>query len=596
MALQPFAVEFGVELENGLYVIDFTVDPTSVGVAAPIGSVGLRDNGDTYHKTGAGDTDWTKLMDVNTISLEDGYQNAYMGKPISGNVLPIYSSNNHITDSDSLLTAISDLDSYIGADPTANSRTNNPIIVSDQVNANIEHLDDAIGSDSDVTNTNYITLDSTLMKKASDLDGALKTHVDDTTNPHQVTLEQARSQDNVLAGDVDMNNAGTIINVPDPINEQDAVNKRYVDGLVDGVRWKEPVKASTTAGLPSYTYNNGTSGVGATLTATSNGALPAQDGITLSQDDRLLVKDESGGNVPYNGIYEVTQVGDGSNPWILTRTEDFDESDEVVSAAVLIAEGTSYADTGWTCTTDEPVTIGTTNITWVEFTRLGQINAGAGLFKSAPNTIDVGDVNKGVQVNANDVEIDASEIAGDGLKQNGSSSYVLDIEPADFAGNGLEDDGSDNLQIKAGDDGSANLADVVSVQSDGISVKVDEVTIQENGSSQLEVIGYWRVKADNQNATGTITADQISVSNVASVQWQLVVYENASPTAREAMVIYAANDGSTNVDWSRYAKQKFGSGVSGLDVDVDVSGGNMRLRITANNNINYRVTRIVQDA
>src|SRR5262249_54307258 len=65
--------------------------------------------------------------------------------------------------------------------------------------------------------------------------------------------------------------------------------------------WKQPVRAATTAALPACTYSNGSSGVGATLTGNSNGALPAQDGVTLSANQDLLVKDQS--TASQNGIY-----------------------------------------------------------------------------------------------------------------------------------------------------------------------------------------------------------------------------------------------------------------------------------------------------
>jgi hypothetical protein len=89
------------------------------------------------------------------------------------------------------------------------------------------------------------------------------------------------------------------------------------------------VDSATTAALPAYTYANGTAGVGATLTENANGALPAQDGVTLTAGQKLLVKNESGANRKYHGIYTVTQVGNGSNPYILTRASDADAAGEL---------------------------------------------------------------------------------------------------------------------------------------------------------------------------------------------------------------------------------------------------------------------------
>lgn len=97
-----------------------------------------------------------------------------------------------------------------------------------------------------------------------------------------------------------------------------------VDAAQEGILPKEAVRVATTAALPASSYDNGTLGVGATITGDSNGALSAQDGISLIDGDSILVKDQV--SAIENGIYEVTQIGDGSNPFILTRRADFDNS------------------------------------------------------------------------------------------------------------------------------------------------------------------------------------------------------------------------------------------------------------------------------
>ena len=96
------------------------------------------------------------------------------------------------------------------------------------------------------------------------------------------------------------------------------------------------VLAATTAALPTATYANGTAGVGATLTATANGAFPDQDGVSIPLNGRVLVKNEA--TAANNGIYVLTQVGSGSLPWILTRATDFDTTAEMtVVAGALFA-------------------------------------------------------------------------------------------------------------------------------------------------------------------------------------------------------------------------------------------------------------------
>lgn len=128
--------------------------------------------------------------------------------------------------------------------------------------------------------------------------------------------------------------------------------------------WKTPVcRAGTLAALPSCTYGNGVSGVGATLTGNSNGALTAQDGVTLTVNQSLLVKNQS--NQTHNGIYTLTQVGSAGTPFILTRRTDNDTSAKMLGATVTVSEGTQ-ADTVWLCTANATISIGGTSLPWVK--------------------------------------------------------------------------------------------------------------------------------------------------------------------------------------------------------------------------------------
>jgi hypothetical protein len=132
-----------------------------------------------------------------------------------------------------------------------------------------------------------------------------------------------------------------------------------------GIKYKGSVRAATTTTLPACTYANGTAGVGATLTGNANGALSAQDGITLVVNEQLLVKDQASGL--QNGPYVLTQVGTAGTPFILTRRTDMDNWSEVPSAAIPIEEGSTLADQIWICTSNAGGTIGTTAITFTAF-------------------------------------------------------------------------------------------------------------------------------------------------------------------------------------------------------------------------------------
>lgn len=192
----------------------------------------------------------------------------------------------------------------------------------------------------------------------------------------------------VMTGALDMG-THAINNITDPVSAQQAATKAYVDAVAQGLSTKPSARAATTGALPTYAYLNGALGVGATLTKTVPfAALPAQDGITLVVNDRVLIKDEAGGNAPYNGIYVVTAVGSGVAPWILTRALDCDQASDFVGAFVFIEEGTVNAGSGWVQTTPAPITVGVSNIVWTQFSGAGEITAGNGLTKSG-NTLSV---------------------------------------------------------------------------------------------------------------------------------------------------------------------------------------------------------------
>lgn len=126
---------------------------------------------------------------------------------------------------------------------------------------------------------------------------------------------------------------------------------------------KQAVDYATAAALPAVTYDNGPSGVGATLAADANGALSV-DGASPTVGQRILVKDQAA--TLQNGIYEVTATGDGANPFVLTRTTDFDGSDEVDGGEfVYVRAGSTLAQTGWQQTAVTP-TIGTDPIVWAQ--------------------------------------------------------------------------------------------------------------------------------------------------------------------------------------------------------------------------------------
>jgi hypothetical protein len=169
-----------------------------------------------------------------------------------------------------------------------------------------------------------------------------------------------------------------------PTNGTDIVNKNYADSIATGINFHQACRLATTTALAAYTYNNGASGVGATITANANGALSIDSVLTVV-GNRVLVKNETSTNEPYNGVYTVTQVGSAGAPFILTRATDFDTPgggvDQIDAGDFfLITAGTVNANTSWVQQTPLPITVGTTGIVFSQFGAGGTTyTAGTGL-------------------------------------------------------------------------------------------------------------------------------------------------------------------------------------------------------------------------
>ena len=176
-----------------------------------------------------------------------------------------------------------------------------------------------------------------------------------------------------IGGNLDMT-SNTIINLATPTNSTDAATKQYVDDVAQGLHTHDSCNAATQTTLASIsggtvTYNNGTSGVGATLTTT--GSYTTIDGVTLSNGMRILVKNEA--NAAHNGIYDRTSTT------VLTRSTDFDTPTEMAGGDfTFVTAGTLYDNTGWVMP-DPVTTVGTTNVNWVQFSGAGTYTAGTGL-------------------------------------------------------------------------------------------------------------------------------------------------------------------------------------------------------------------------
>jgi len=192
---------------------------------------------------------------------------------------------------------------------------------------------------------------------------------------------------------------GTISGVPTA--STDIVNKTYVDSTAQGLNFHQACEYTSTGTNFIVTYNNGASGVGATLTNAGSLSAFTIDGYTfVSPGDigkRVLIMDQPFGYE--NGIYTVTTVGSGSVPWVLTRATDFNTAGTGANQIdagdfVYIINGTFYANTSWVQQTPLPIVIGVTPIVFIQFGAAtgGVSSFSAGTTGLTPNTATTGNV------------------------------------------------------------------------------------------------------------------------------------------------------------------------------------------------------------
>ena len=202
---------------------------------------------------------------------------------------------------------------------------------------------------------------------------------------------QANRLDQMAAptGSVSMNSQ-TITNLADPVNASDAASKSFVEATAQGLDVKDSCVAATTANITiSTALNNG----------------DTLDGVTLSTNDRVLVKDQS--TASQNGIYVV-----GSSP---ARADELAAGADAAGFFTFVEQGTVNADNGFVCTSNKgSAVVGTNNLTIAQFSGAGQVTAGDGLDKSG-NTLSLDlKSNGGLVIESTEVAVDlaASSITG----------------------------------------------------------------------------------------------------------------------------------------------------------------------------------------
>ena len=254
----------------------------------------------------------------------------------------------------------------------------------------------------------------------------------------------------------------------------------------------------------------------------SGGAPATVDGVSLAVQDRILVTGQSTGSE--NGLYRVTTVGTGSNgTWVRAADADAD-GDITAGLTVMVTEGTTYADTSWKLTTDDPITVGTTALTFeqasaygfgtvtVDGTSLVADTVGDTLTVSAGTNISIsGDAGTDTMTIALDANPSVTTVTASG-NVTAANVNVSDVLRIDQTASGLrmtnvgafDNDGSDNFRIFA-----TNDLIIAANGESGTAITIDATNQDVAVTNDLTVLG--NVTAGNLHADNLTTANAFVV-------------------------------------------------------------------------------------
>ena len=262
---------------------------------------------------------------------------------------------------------------------------------------------------------------------------------------------------------------------------------------INAFDWKNSVRATTTTNI--------------NLASASDPG--AQDGVTLSNGDDILLKNQT--TASENGIYTAVTATDPTT-WI--RRSDADSSAEVnAGMAVAVEEGTLYADSIWILTTNDPITLNTTSLAFARF--------------------DAG-----------------TTTAGDGIDKVGD---VISVDVTDIIGNGLSEDGSNNLIVLPNTtETSTVIASAILVDANGVAISVDDSTIEGSGqgaagaeSLRVKDLGITTAKLAATSVTAAKLGADVAGTGLTGGNGSAIAIDFSTTFAEADKAIAAADLAST---------------------------------------------------
>lgn len=298
-----------------------------------------------------------------------------------------------------------------------------------------------------------------------------------------------------------------ITGLADPTDDEDAATKSYVDSVASGLAVKDSVIAAST---------------GENISITGLSAGPIIDGVTISNGKRCLLKDQTSGSE--NGIYTYDSESEE-----LVRATDFDNTADISAGAFcFVQEGTINSDKGFVLTTNNDITVGSTSLTFSQFSSAGTISAGDGLSKSGDTlSVEVDDLT---------LEIDSSD--GLQIKNDGVTRAKIDDSTAEG--------GESDTGLLATDPGLSFS------NTDGLAL--DFFTLDEAEAVNVAADSFALIDAESSNLTKKVKIDELveamageglsDSSGVLSVSFD-DFSEGEISVANDSIAFIDANDGDT---------------------------------------------------
>lgn len=341
-----------------------------------------------------------------------------------------------------------------------------------------------------------------------------------------------------------------------------AADKSYVDAAVQGLSWREPARV-----------------LDATLYADSS-AFPLTgiiDSVSLNDGDRVL----------FTNVTTSTE----ENVWIWNAGSPAswveDSNSETDGDAIFIREG-SAADNQWVYDGTAWVQFGTTS----SGAELGFIRSFVGKTGPGAENPTYSSTNAVTQSSNLETAIGALDATlGDGEITNDGGNYALS-DDLSWAVSGTLSTSAALNQLNAAIGNRTYTEDnvVTDGQTIALSINALDVAIGALQDQESEFSG------NNVAAVSGVTLDTIPLASATQVKWLVQVREAATPANRRSLEVHAFNDGSSLVDHTEYGVLVLGSAIAAFDINVDINASDMRLRLTATNNVDYVVKRIAYSA